>query len=152
MVLALAAAMKLFLDIDGVLHSEPAFFAKAFCRRGILIDLLDARPHLEVVISSDWRLTQSLDEIAMQIVVDRLDLRPRFIGITPYLEHCQHEYRGREQECLAWLEAAGASNVRWLAIDDVAGNFTYGSKQVFLTDYRTGLTQNDLGKLLELTT
>ena len=72
MVLALAAAMKLFLDIDGVLHSEPAFFAKAFCWRGILIDLLDARPHLEVVISSDWRLTQSLDEIAMQIVVDQL--------------------------------------------------------------------------------
>lgn len=144
--------MNLFLDIDGVLHPEPACSKTAFCQRNILIQLLDARPQLSVVISSDWRLTHSLNEIAGMILVERLDLRQRFVGITPYLEACQHEYRGRERECLSWLDAAGLGDARWLAVDDVAGNFTYGSRQVFLTDYRTGLTQNDLGKLLELTT
>jgi hypothetical protein len=74
------------------------------------------------------------------------DLRRRVIGMTPALPDCRHEYRGREREVEAWLAANGGPN--WIALDDVAGNYMYGSERVYLTDYRTGLIAADVPKIL----
>lgn len=141
--------MIVFLDIDGVLHPDPATTEQAFCRSDLLCKLLLARTRLQVVISSDWRFHYSLTELTDLIVPsEAASLRQRFIGVTPVLPGAKHEYEGRQQECLRWLNDNPAASHPWLAIDDVAGNFTYGSPHLVLTDYRTGLTANDIGLVL----
>lgn len=141
--------MIIFLDIDGVLHPDPATAEQAFCRRLLLIDLLSARPELQVVISSDWRLRISLPELTDLILSgEAASLKQRFIGVTPALPGARYEYEGRQQECLQWLRDHAAANHSWLAVDDVAGHFTYGSPHLVLTDHRTGLIAKDIDAVL----
>ena len=139
--------MILFLDIDGVLHPDPAKVAAAFCRRHLLWKVLIARPQLKVVISSDWRLHHSLPKLAAWITKGGGEaLASRIAGVTPVLQAARHEYRGREKECLVWLEENASES--WLALDDVASNFTFGTSHVCLIDYRTGLTDADVESIL----
>lgn len=140
--------MIIFLDIDGVLHPEPAAVEQAFCRRHLLWKLLNARPAVQIVISSVWREQHSLDALTGLILANGdAGLKYRFVGTTPVLPGVKHEYRGRELECLAWLDT-NASCSPWLAIDDVAGNFMHGSTHIMLTDYRVGLTAQNIENLL----
>ncbi len=60
---ALNLTMILFLDIDGVLHPDPAMAEEGFFQRHLLWQLLSARTELKVVISSDWRTRHSLPEL-----------------------------------------------------------------------------------------
>lgn len=136
----------LMLDIDGVLHPEPVQAVDVFCGLPLLHEILKARPKLNVVITSDWRLRHTLDELSAMLSAGVPGLRRRVIGLTPALPDCRHEYRGREREVEAWLAANGGPE--WLAVDDVAGNYMYGSERVYLTDYRTGLTSADVPKIL----
>jgi len=140
-------SVLLFLDIDGVLHPDPASPAQAFSQRHLLWQLLLEQPALQVVISSDWRLRHPLPELAGMILQGGPGLHARFIGVTPELPGARHEYRGRERECLAWIETNPGFGQSWIAIDDVAGNFTFGSPQLFLTDHRTGLVEADLDRV-----
>lgn len=143
--------MIVFLDIDGVLHPDPANSDQAFCRRHLFCKLLSARPSIQVVISSDWRFHHSLIELADFIDPGDASLKRRFVGITPALPGAKHEYEGRQRECLQWLNTHAATKDCWLAIDDVAGNFTYGSPRLVLTDHRTGLTEQDIDTVLSIT-
>ena len=141
--------MIVFLDIDGVLHPDPSISDQAFCRRHLLWSILLARPNVQIVISSDWRFHHSLAELANFILRDGdPSLKPRFIGMTPELPGARHEYQGRQQECLLWLNNNQPSDCPWLAIDDVAGNFTYGSPHLILVDHRTGLALSDVERVL----
>lgn len=138
----------LFLDIDGVLHPDPADESQAFCRREFLWELLEARPNLSVVISSDWRVRHPLPALVGRLLAGcTAPFASRFIGVTPVFPELKHSYRGREQECLAWLLESGHQG-EWLALDDVAGNFQFGSPQLVLTDYRTGLDVDTLARAL----
>lgn len=141
--------MIIFLDIDGVLHPEPATAEQAFCRRHLLWEMLSARPRLQLVISSDWREHHSLPELT-GLITSGGDSRLSdwFIGTTPVLPVAKNEYRGRERECLQWLAESGFTDGQWLAIDDVAGNFSYGSPRLVLTDYRVGLMPQDVEHVL----
>ncbi len=141
--------MILFLDIDGVLHPDPAMAEEAFCRRHLLWQLLSARTNLKVVISSDWRKRHSLAELIHFIISDgNMALKQRFVGVTPVLPGALYEYRSRERECLAWLTQHGAGEQSWVALDDVAGNFTFGSPQLVLTNSQTGLTAKNIDTAL----
>lgn len=140
--------MILFLDIDGVLHPYPATEEEAFCNRHHFWKLLITLPHVRVVISSDWRLHYSLEEIKSFIFKGaEEDLAERIVGTTPFVPEWKVEYRGRERECLMWLEKNKEN--KWFAIDDVGGNFSFGSTQVYLTDYSIGLTEYDVQILIE---
>lgn len=75
------------------------------------------------------------------------ELRDRFAGVTPIFTEYRYEYRGREREVEAWLQSNGVTE--WIALDDVAGNYTHGSPRVVLTDYRTGLVSEDVDRILE---
>jgi hypothetical protein len=141
--------MILFLDIDGVLHPEPATAEQAFCCRHLLWEILLSQPVLQVVIASDWRINHSLDYLIEQITEGSpVDLKHRFVGVTPFLPEAKHVYRGRERECMAWLAQHNTELAPWFALDDVAGNFTFGISQLHLVDYRTGLTEADVSKIL----
>jgi len=132
-----------------VLHPDPTTMDMVFCRRHLLWQILRAEPNLQVVISSDWRLRHSLAELTQQITAGGGEsLLRHFVGVTPELPGLRYEYRGREQECLAWLAHSNAMPAAWYALDDVAGNFAFGASQLILIDHRNGLTEADVGKVL----
>lgn len=99
-----------------------------------------------MVVTSDWRLRHTNEELVEFLFGNVNELRNRFAGVTPVLPDCRWAYRGREQEVLAWLKANDSPD--FLALDDVAGNYAFGSPNLYLTDYRTGLTQSDLPAIL----
>lgn len=138
--------MIVMLDFDGVLHPETVHSAEAFRALPLLHEILRARSSARVVVTSDWRLRHTNDELIGFLFGNVHELRDRFAGVTPSLSSCRWEYRGREQEVLAWLKANNSPD--WLALDDVAGNYAFGSPNLYLTDYRTGLTQSDLPRIL----
>lgn len=144
----------LMLDIDGVLHPEPhdeptGKDVVLFSSLPLLHQLLEVIPGVDVVITSDWRLRLPADEIGDLLFGSAPDLRHRFLGVTPALPGGRFEYRGREKEVEAWMRENGSGR-SWVALDDVAGNYTFGSKQLYLVDHRTGLTASDLPAIIGL--
>ena len=139
--------MIIMLDFDGVLHPEPATVEQLFCSLPILHEVLLARPAARVVITSDWRLKHSAEQLSGMLFSGLPELRNRFVGVTPIFPEYQFEYRGREREVEAWLQSHGTTE--WIALDDVAGNYTHGSPRVVLTNYRTGLVREDIDRMLE---
>lgn len=124
--------MILFLDIDGVLHPDPATPDQAFSQRHLLWEFLNARPDVRVVNSSDWRVHHSLDELIDFILAGGDgQLSPRFIGVTPVQPGAGYEYRGRARECRQWLAESDFAGSLWIAIDDVNANFAFGSQKTW---------------------
>ncbi len=121
--------MILFLDIDGVLHSNTATQEMAFCNRQHLWRLLLEFPNMKVVISSDWRISTPLKDLSY-LIMNGSDpsLKDRIISITPVIKEFRYEIGNREKECVAWLEKNNQTN--WLAIDDVVENFEINSPNV----------------------
>lgn len=123
------------------MRSEEAFRALP-----LLHEILLTRPSARGVVTSDWRLRHTNEELVELLFGNVNELRNRFPGVTPVLPDCRWAYRGREQEVLAWLKANDSP--AWLALGDVFGNYAFGSPNLYLTDYRTGLTQLDLPAIL----
>lgn len=145
----------LFLDIDGVLHPEQHGGA-TLTALPLLWHILHARPNTQVVISSPWRETRSLAELrALLTVGGGEDLAERIIDVTPVIPKDPKEhYRHREIECLAWLAAnesrwpVAQRPVPWLALDDMMYWFSIPWWNLHLCDYRTGLTPEDVPKII----
>lgn len=139
--------MIIMLDFDGVLHPEAVSSEEAFSALPLLHELLHARPAVRVVVASDWRMRHTSEELAEMLFAKSDGLRDRFAGVTPVLPDCRWRYRGREQEVLAWLQVN--QSPAWLALDDVAAHYEFGSPHLYLTNYRTGLTASDIPKILQ---
>lgn len=139
--------MIIMLDIDGVLHPDPTTDDQLFTCLPFLHQVLVSEPTAKVVVTSDWRLHHSADEIGDLLFASAPSMHNRFLGVTPCLQEHKNEYRGREQEVLVWLSQHG--HQPWLALDDIAGHYTYGSPNVYLTNYQTGLTATDTCAILE---
>lgn len=111
----------IFLDIDGVLHSESGDPSEKLSRAPILARVLDRFDPLgskiAIVISSTWRLDMELARIAREL---GQSLGRRVCGATPDLDLLD-----RQRECEAWM-ADHAPGGKWLAIDDRASWFSEG--------------------------
>ncbi|HWV19317.1 MAG TPA: HAD domain-containing protein [Rhodocyclaceae bacterium] len=135
--------MILFLDFDGVLHPVGGK-AEVFCCVPKLWQLLRACPEAQVVFSTSWRETYSMD-----LLVDFAtsnggeDLVHRFIGSTPVPEWSEDDPVNRLSECEAWLQENGHTASPWLAIDD-NGEWFYGCPNLYLVDHATGLQESDV--------
>lgn len=142
----------LFLDFDGVLH--PAERAETlFCCKQHLWTILRSCPQVDVVFSTSWRETHSFKNLVELVTTyGGEDLACRFVGATSMLEkpdiRSGQKYRSRELECEAWLAGNSLTNRPWLAVDDVPGWFSYGSKNVYITDYRQGLTEQGIAQII----
>lgn len=145
--------MILFLDFDGVLHSEvKTSDREIFSKTPHLWEILRQVPEAEVVFSTSWKSQFPLDElIGFATSNGGEDLAHRFLGCTPDVpKGDRDDYRRREIECLAWL----AENEKrfpvhrrpppWLALDDIAYWFTIPCWNLHVVDYRTGLTDADV--------
>jgi len=73
----------LFLDVDGVLHPvgvDYSFSSRFFSHLPLLEELLREFRSVDVVISSDWRLAESIEQLQRYFSED---IRHRIIGATP---------------------------------------------------------------------
>ncbi|TXI88791.1 MAG: hypothetical protein E6Q40_03190 [Cupriavidus sp.] len=142
--------MLLFLDFDGVLHPLGSSPDRLFCRLPALESWLRAHEAVEVVISSTWRVSRSLDELKSFFAED---LRSRVQGVTPVLRHLDwSEYHEelppmrfeREDEIRRYRNSSGQSWRPWSALDDQAWLFRPFCAELVLCDHATGLSEANL--------
>ncbi len=131
----------LFVDFDGVLHPEFCHESKHFMHRDAFEAVVRAFPHIELVISSTWRLQRPLNVLK---ALFSEDVAARVIGTTPLyaeLEDVPDTLEGyqREAECRSWLRQHGRAAQEWLALDDRSWNFRPFNRNVFLVDGHVGL-------------
>lgn len=113
--------MVLFLDFDGVLHPDPCRDeAILFQHLPRLEAVLRDFPDVEVVISSTWRDTRTLDQLRTYFSAD---IAPRIIDVTPKWQDCTNLFAVvgsyfRHVEVEAWLRASGRPWEQWVALDD----------------------------------
>jgi hypothetical protein len=133
----------LFLDFDGVLHPDGiALFSKI----GLLEEYLLQMPGIEIVISSTWRETQTLDELKNHFSEA---VRDKIIGVTPSLED-GYDCGGRQREIHAFLDSAGMNDesTSWVALDDMPLFFDEGYPHLILTDSSQGFSEDNGDSLL----
>lgn len=117
--------MILFLDFDGVLHLEGEGHLPSdgtdFCFLPSLEALLREFPHVRIVISSSWRERLAFEALTAPFAED---IRSRILGVTPPPgSGAPHSFAHREGEILAWLQAHGAPDEPWVALDDAEWQF-----------------------------
>ena len=126
--------MILFLDFDGVLHGlgRPVFeHLPRF--EAILRDF----PQIEVVISSSWRETYSLDAL---LNFFSEDVRPRIVGTTPVITTKWPPYPRhiRHKEIQEYMALKSYDTRSWFALDDDPTLFPSGCPSLILCEPVTG--------------
>lgn len=122
--------MIVFLDFDGVVHTEPAIKpADLFSRLHLIEAVLREFPSVEIVISSAWRLGYDIDELAVSKLREHFssDIAPRVVGVTPQFKYlCPEDAPDglssftRHWECEVWTRRHRPPGTRWMAMDDRA--------------------------------
>jgi hypothetical protein len=131
--------MRIYLDIDGVLHGIPRGGSiTVFERKEAIEQLLREFTTAEVVISSSWRKEFSLEELRAFF---SKDLQPRIIGVTPALPG-----KRRFGEIQAHLRETGYVGV-YVILDDTRIEFPKRCPQLLLCDSEVGLDMNKLEEL-----
>ncbi|MGJ7609086.1 HAD domain-containing protein [Variovorax sp. LT1R20] len=137
----------LFLDVDGVLHpvgTDYSFSSKFFCHLPLLEELLREFQSVKVIISSDWRLAESVEQL-QQYFSD--DIRHRIIGATPQLGPNAAVHHRRQREIQAWLDGNGRSDAEWVALDDWPSHFEAGFERLVLIDPKRAFDQDSFQEL-----
>jgi hypothetical protein len=92
-----------------------------FCFLPDLEALLREFLHVRIVFSSSWRERLTFEALTAPIAED---IRPRILGVTPPRgSGAPHSFAHREGEILAWLQAHGAPDEPWIALDDAECEF-----------------------------
>lgn len=127
--------MILFLDFDGVLHG---LGRPKLEHRPRLEAILRNFPMVEVVLSTSWRETYTLD--ALRDLFSE-DVRPQIVGVTPLIVTQWPPYppHPRHGEIIAYLRQQSLEARPWLALDDDPRLFPKGCRELVLLDPAKGL-------------
>lgn len=142
--------MILFLDVDGVLHpliprkDRPASESAQLSYLPRLAGVLSQYPGVQIVISSTWRVTRTLDQLRALFPEA---LQHRLVGATPVLDEARYS-GGREIEALAWLDAHSPGE-EWIALDDCAPCWTSLWRLVICDDGFRDAEERELRELIE---
>lgn len=142
--------MILFLDVDGVLHpliprkDRPASESAQLSYLPRLAGVLSQHPEVQIVISSSWRATRTLDQLRALFPEA---LQHRLVGVTPVLDEARYT-GGREVEALAWLDAHSPKN-EWIALDDCAPCWTSLWRLVICDDGFRDAEERELREMIE---
>lgn len=147
--------MYLFLDFDGVIVPEQAYFywakrkdkkrasgsrAERSCPIALsnLDYVCDQVPELLIVISSTWRKYYSLEDIKALLREDGFRNVDRIVAITPSIARGFNDQNGmRGTEIISWLND-NASTEDWVALDDHKYNIK--EEHLVLTLQEVGFT------------
>src|SRR5476649_858554 len=135
--------MLLFLDFDGTLHPDINYKPELlFAKLPLLEKVLRIRPAVEIVISSTWRTTRTLQELRSYFSAD---IAPRIVGTTPHWREFQDESSFgtyvRQAEIELWLRTAGRAWEPWVALDDQPHLYRPFCTNLLLTNPTTGLSK-----------
>jgi hypothetical protein len=137
----------LFLDVDGVLHPvgvDYSFSSRFFSHLPRLEELLREFESVDVVISSDWRLAESIEQLQRYFGAD---IRHRIIGATPQIDPDVAVHHRRQLEIQAWLDGNGRNDAEWVALDDWLPSFEAGFARLVLTDPARAFDQDSFLEL-----
>jgi hypothetical protein len=137
----------LFLDVDGVLHpvgADYSFSSRFFSHLPLLEELLREFESVAVVISSDWRLAESIEQLQRYFSAD---IRHRIIGATPQIGPSAAVHHRRQLEIQAWLDGNGRSDAEWVALDDWPSSFEAGFERLVLTNPKLAFDQDSFQEL-----
>ncbi|WP_244164298.1 HAD domain-containing protein [Variovorax atrisoli] len=137
----------LFLDVDGVLHpveTDYSFSSRFFSHLPLLEELLREFRSVDVVISSDWRLAESVEQLQRYFSED---IRHRIIGATPQLDPDAAVQHRRQLEIQAWLEGNGRRDAEWVALDDWPESFEAGFTRLVFTEPKRAFDQDSFQEL-----
>jgi hypothetical protein len=135
--------MILFLDFDGVLHTDPCYSeARLFEHAPRLAAAIESFPELSIVLSTAWRQQHPLHALIAPLP---LAVRERVVGVTPDFSLAGTPpalipYR-RQAECHCWLHENGQADAQWLAIDDRPSLFVPYCEQLIVCESHLGLTE-----------
>ena len=99
---------------------------------------------LELVVSSSWRETKSLDELKYIL----FPLGKEIQGITPVIDD-PFIKNVRYHEVLEYLKKSKQEHTGWLSIDDCQG-FYPEEAPVYWTNSKTGFNEQDIVPLVEM--
>lgn len=147
--------LVLFLDVDGVLHPLTREPGQLYRSVPLLEEVLRGYPDIEVVISSDRRIHESLDELRKRFSPD---IRPRIIDVNPFADNFTELEDSmfpadlfrhpRQKECLAWLaDHRPGGRTWWVAIDDTVDHFHPMQTNIYWVDGTRGLEVSELKQL-----
>jgi hypothetical protein len=150
----LQQAMKnkyLFLDFDGVLHPDRYSLTnydpdrvfknnEIFSQAPILAGLLTEFP-CQIVISSSWRFTHSLEEMKAKLPKA---IAKTVVGMTGDAYVGPHP---RYNEIKEYLTSRNKSLFAWRALDDSKLEFPNGCTDLILCDPNTGITTKQIQEL-----
>jgi hypothetical protein len=130
----------LFLDFDGVLHHDPIVDtapgavcnARDFSYLPLFEDVMRDFIHIDIVISSAWRQTNSLETLRRFFSAD---IAARIIGVTPVLP--SNMDARREREIRLWLHEAKREHESFIAVDDWPALFSEGCNFLFYVNPET---------------
>ncbi|CAN7659622.1 HAD domain-containing protein [Variovorax paradoxus] len=137
----------LFLDVDGVLHpvgADYSFSSRFFSHLPLLEELLREFKSVDVIISSDWRRAENIEQLQRYFSGD---IRHRIIGATPQIDPHVTVHHRRQLEIQAWLDGNGRSDAEWVALDDWPLSFEAGFERVVLTDPQRAFDQDSFQEL-----
>lgn len=139
----------LFLDFDGVLHPEYCTPAFHFIQLPALEKLLHEHLHVQIVISSTWRLQFEFENILARFSPD---IAKRIVGSTPVfssLTHVPDRLIGypRHAECWAWQREHRGASDDWIALDDRPWLFYPLCPQLIQVNGSSGLDDDVLRQL-----
>lgn len=135
--------MILFLDFDGVLHSDPCYDkSQYFSYLPRLESVLRDFPEVQIVISSTWREKRSISQLKSFFSAD---IGTRIVGVTPSWRDIPDivdviGYQ-RYAEIEGWLRQSGEPWKDWVAIDDKPYLFKPFLKNLVKTTSLTGFDE-----------
>ena len=141
----------LFLDFDGVLHPDRYSLSnydpdrvfrnnEIFSQAPILAALLKEYP-CQVIISSSWRFTHSLDEMKEKLPKG---IAKNVAGVTGDAYVGPHP---RYNEIKEYLTSRNKSLFSWRALDDSKLEFPNGCTDLILCDPNTGIASKQIQEL-----
>ena len=141
----------LFLDFDGVLHPDRYSLSnydpdrvfrnnEIFSQAPILAALLTEYP-CQVIISSSWRFTHSLDEMKEKLPKG---IAKNVAGVTGDAYVGPHP---RYNEIKEYLTSRNKSLFSWRALDDSKLEFPNGCTDLILCDPNTGIATKQIQEL-----
>ena len=138
--------MIIFLDIDGVLNRESDWKHKFSVRQECILALSKIYSELQcsgIALSSTWRVCESENQSDYyKDFKDMLKTHNMYIiGTTPLSK------KSREEEILYYAKRHDITH--YLTLDDDPSLFLHKDIPLYLTDYKTGLQDGDVKKIVK---
>ena len=134
--------LVIFLDIDGVLNTPPMYGKKIESENvsifNKLIELLNKKYNVEIVVSSSWRLSSGVNKILRES-----GIKTKLKGITPNLGD-------RNKEINTYIKNNNLDKENCLVLDDEEDIVRNVICNYYITNYKTGIVENDINKIVKV--